>query len=135
MKKYGLAVFAFLYALTVSLTAAEAPVMRIGLFSDTHWKANDPASFKHTEIALNVFKREKVDGIWHLGDIADMHYPDAYRYYRQTLFPKVFPENPPPELFVYANHDALRRDARGGIGTSARSCSARAGRANSASIT
>ena len=114
MKKHFFAVFAFLGALTLSLTAAEAPVMRIGLFSDTHWKANDPASFKHTEIALNVFKREKVDGIWHLGDIADLHYPDAYRYYRQTLFPKVFPENPPSELFVYANHDALRRDARGG---------------------
>ena len=90
-------------------------VMRIGLFSDTHWKERDPASFRHTEIALDVFRREKVDGIWHLGDIANLHFPDAYRYYRNTVFPKAFPTDPPPELFVYANHDALRRDALGGV--------------------
>ena len=63
-------------------------VMRIGLFSDTHWKERDPESFRHTEIALDVFRREKVDGIWHLGDIANLHFPDAYRYYRNTVFPK-----------------------------------------------
>ena len=88
--------------------------MRIGLFSDTHWTEN-PKSFQKTEAALKVFKQEKVDAIWHMGDISDLLYVKAYRHYRQTVFPSFFPENPPDELFVYANHDLLRRDALGGV--------------------
>ena len=57
---------------TLSL-AAERPPMRIGLISDTHWSLK-PESFLKTEAALKVFKQEQVDAIWHLGDIADLHY-------------------------------------------------------------
>ena len=100
--------------LTAFLAAAEeAPLFRAGLITDTHWTEN-PKSFARTEAALRIMKREKVDMICHLGDIADRHYTSAYRYYRTRLFPAVFPENPPRELFVYANHDALRRDGAGG---------------------
>lgn len=100
-------------ALFTSSLAADRPPMRIGLISDTHWTVN-PKSFRKTEAALKVFKQEQVDAIWHLGDIADLHYIEAYRHYRQNVFPSFFPENPPEELFVYANHDLLRRDALGG---------------------
>ena len=115
MKRISSLLTALLFALVLtSCAAAEKPVMRIGLFSDTHWKES-PETFRHTEAALKVFKREKVDGIWHLGDIANVFCPPAYRYYRQTLFPKIFPENPPQEFFVYANHDVIRRAKIGGI--------------------
>ncbi len=100
-------------SLFLGLTAAaESPLFRVGLMTDTHW-SEDPKSFVRTEAALRVFKREKVDMICNLGDIADLHYPVAYRYYRTKLFPSVFPEDPPRELFVYANHDALYRDKHG----------------------
>ena len=115
MKRISSLLTALLFALVLtSCAAAEKPVMRIGLFTDTHWKES-PETFRHTEAALKVFKREKVDGIWHLGDIANVFCPPAYRYYRQTLFPKIFPENPPQEFFVYANHDVIRRAKIGGI--------------------
>ena len=103
-----------LFAWFASSWAEERPPMRIGLISDTHWTENTK-SFQKTEAALKVFKQEKVDAIWHLGDIADLHYVKAYRHYRQNVFPSFFPENPPDELFVYANHDLLRRDALGGV--------------------
>ena len=88
------AVLLLCLSLCFVLGAAEKPVLRVGLMSDTHWKEN-AESFRHTEIALKTFKREKVDAVWHMGDIADLHYVWAYRYYRQKLFPSVFPENPP----------------------------------------
>jgi hypothetical protein len=96
-----------------TFAAAEEPLFRVGLVTDTHWTENTK-SFDRTEAALKVFKREKVDVVANLGDIADKHYPAAYRYYREKLFPSVFPENPPLEIFVYANHDALGRKGEGG---------------------
>ena len=101
--------------MNVAWTAADdtPPLFRVGLLTDTHW-TEKPKSFDRTEAALRIMKKEKVDMVCHLGDIADKHYTSAYRYYRTKLFPAVFPENPPRELFVYANHDALRRDGAGG---------------------
>lgn len=89
-----------------------APIMRVGLMTDTHWSPK-PESFARTEAALKVFKREKVDLICNLGDIADLHYTEAYRHYRQKLFPAVFPDHAPSEIFIYANHDAMTRDKHG----------------------
>lgn len=86
--------------------SAADPIFRMGLMTDTHWGENEK-SFARTSAVLRVFKREKVDLVCHIGDIADLHYPWAYRYYRNKLFPSIFPENPPRELFVYANHDRL----------------------------
>ena len=116
MRKKGLFMTAFAASLTLcaGAAAAETPLFRVGLMTDTHW-SEDPKSFDRTEEVLKVFKREKVDLICNLGDIADLHYPVAYRYYRQKLFPAIFPENPPPEIFVYANHDALIRDKNGSV--------------------
>jgi len=97
---------------TFCAAAAETPLFRVGLMTDTHW-TEDPKSFDRTEAALRIMKREKVDMICNLGDIANKHYTSAYRHYRTRLFPAVFPEDPPREIFVYANHDALRKDGLG----------------------
>ena len=114
MKKNRLSAMAFAAcsALCFGAVAAESPLFRAGLMTDTHWGENEK-SFARTEAVLKVFRREKVDLVCHIGDIADLHYPWAYRHYRQKLFPSVFPENPPKELFVYANHDRLVRDRHG----------------------
>ena len=72
MKKLSLLIILTL-AIFASSLLAERPTMRIGLISDTHWKLN-PQSFQKTEAALKVFRQEQVDAIWHLGDIADLHY-------------------------------------------------------------
>ena len=92
--------------------SAAGPLFRLGLMTDTHWGEN-AESFARTEAVLRVFKREKVDIVCNIGDIADLHYPWAYRYYRTKLFPAIFPENPPKELFVYANHDVMIRSKQG----------------------
>ena len=99
-------------ALLPAVCSAAGPLFRLGLMTDTHWGGN-AESFARTEAVLRVFKREKVDIVCHIGDIADLHYPWAYRYYRRKLFPSVFPANPPRELFVYANHDRFVRDKHG----------------------
>ena len=114
MRKKGLFMTAFAASLTLcaGAAAAETPLFRVGLMTDTHWRENEQ-SFERTAAALKVFKREKVDMICNIGDISDLHFPWAYRYYRQKLFPSIFPENPPQEIFVYANHDVLRHDEHG----------------------
>ena len=108
--------FLLLFMVAASVAACfgapeEQPLFRAGLMTDTHLGFT-PETFERTESALKVFKREKVDLICHLGDIADQHYPWAYRNYRE-IFGRIFPDAPPRELFVYANHDVLTRDKHG----------------------
>ena len=93
--------------------AGEAPVFRMGLFSDTHVN-DDPKSCERVRLALETFKREKVDAIAHLGDLANYHLPNAFRNYRKTV-DAVFPDTSGRPRFLYAwgNHDSIdyaRRD-------------------------
>ena len=93
--------------------AGEAPVFRMGLFSDTHVN-DDPQSCERVRLALETFRREKVDAIAHLGDLANYHLPKAFRNYRNTV-DAVFPASSGRPRFLYAwgNHDFIdyaRRD-------------------------
>ena len=56
--------------LPLAVCSAADPLFRLGLMTDTHWGEN-AESFARTEAALKVFKREKVDLVCHIGDIAD----------------------------------------------------------------
>ena len=47
-------------SLTLCAGAAEAPLFRVGLMTDTHW-SEDPKSFDRTEEVLKVFKRESIN--------------------------------------------------------------------------
>ncbi|MBR0460292.1 MAG: metallophosphoesterase [Victivallales bacterium] len=82
---------------------AAEPILRVGLITDTHI-GKTAESCAHVRVAFEQLKPLKPDLIVHLGDIAHEHYPTGYNHYR-AIFNEVFPEQPPKELFIYANHD------------------------------
>lgn len=104
MKKILFAILLFAFA----VTAAE-PILKVGLMSDTHTRAwkNSCATLKE---ALKLFKTHNVDMIVNTGDISEVHVKQSYLNYRATV-KEVFPDlsKKPPEIFVFAWHDRVRR--------------------------
>ena len=86
------------------LSGAEKPLLRAGMITDTHVKP-DVKSVEKLRAALELFKREKVDVVINLGDVADKFHPEAYRNYRNTV-KAVYP-NGIREIFAYAGHDRV----------------------------
>ena len=83
------------------------PLFRAGLITDTH-VGKTKESCKHVKAAWELFAKEKVDLVANIGDIADHHYPDGYKAYRDAV-DEVIAFNAgwnPKELYVYAWHDA-----------------------------
>ena len=93
---------------------ASGRVARVGLVTDTH-VGTTMASCARVRAALELFKQKGVEMVVNCGDIADMHYPDGYRFYRKTVN-EVYPDpaSRPIERFVYAFHDVC--DYRSGSG-------------------
>ena len=61
MTKKGLFTMAFAAcSMLCAGAAAETPLFRVGLMTDTHW-SEDPKSFDRTEEVLKVFKRESIN--------------------------------------------------------------------------
>lgn len=87
-----------------ALTAAEEPILRAGIMTDTHI-GETAESCAHVRKAFELFRAQKADLVVNLGDIANDHFPSGYRHYRR-IFNEVFPEPRPAELFVFAGHDA-----------------------------
>jgi len=109
MKKTALTIICFTIA-AFTAAAAEKPVLRVGLFSDTH-VTNDIKSCEWVKKVWTFFRdQEPVDLVVNLGDIADYYYPQGFRHYRNTIN-AIFPDakNKPAELYVYANHDRLEK--------------------------
>ena len=96
--------FCFMFQL-----AAEQPVFRAGIFTDTH-VTEKKESFEALKKALVFFKNQKVDLVINLGDIAHSYSPEAYRLYRETSN-EVFADlaKSPHEIFAFANHDWIGR--------------------------
>lgn len=90
-----------------SAAADRSPVLRVGLMSDTHVNC-DLRSCERTRLALETFRREHVDVVAHLGDLANFHWPEAFRNYRRTL-DAVYPDRNTGPRFLYAwgNHDSI----------------------------
>ena len=90
-----------------SAAADRSPVLRVGLMSDTHVNC-DLKSCERTRLALETFRREHVDVVAHLGDLANFHWPEAFRNYRRTL-DAVYPDRNTGPRFLYAwgNHDSI----------------------------
>ena len=95
-----------LLCLCFSLPAA--PLLRIGIVTDTH-VTEDPNSCVLLEKSLSLFKNKKADMVINAGDIAQVYNVKAYRNYRETVN-KVYRNKKTPEIFIYANHDRMRRN-------------------------
>lgn len=105
-----------LFLLCTQIFAAEEPLFRVGIMTDTHIR-NDRSSCRLCRCAFETFKAAGVDLIVNLGDIADRHYPEGYRHYRE-IYNEVFSDQgkKPRDLIIYANHDQL------GIGNWEKAC-------------
>ena len=105
MKCKSFLLIVLLFTLLLPLWAGEAPLLKVGLITDTHVNSR-PASCEWVQKAWAFFKEHKVDLVANCGDIADKHYPQGYRNYRAVIN-KLFPAGTekPRELYVYANHD------------------------------
>ncbi len=89
------------------LRAAETPLMKIGLITDTH-VTRFSNSCKLLKKGFEVFKEQQAEMVVHCGDLADYSEEKAYENYRKT-WKKVFPDAVPRQLFLYANHDDIVR--------------------------
>ena len=101
------------FAVPCGWGADAKPIFRVGLMTDTHI-GKDRKSCGLVKAAWELFKRERVDLVVNLGDIADHHYPTGYAAYRACI-DETFPGGvgKPDELYVYAWHDAY--DYKGSI--------------------
>ena len=88
-----------------SFAAGDARIARVGIMTDTH-VGTTMESCARVRAALQLFKAQGAEMVVNCGDIADMHYPDGYRFYRKTVN-EVYPDpaSRPIERFVYAFHD------------------------------
>lgn len=84
---------------------SSAPVMRIGVMTDTH-VGKTVQSCEHVRKALSLFKAKGADVIVNNGDIADHFYPTGYTAYRQVSREVYGTDYRPQELFAYAWHDS-----------------------------
>ena len=83
----------------------EAPVMRLGVMTDTH-VGKTVASCARVRMALELFRQKGAELIINNGDIADWHYPTGYQAYRQVSNEVYGSDYRPQEIFTYAWHDA-----------------------------
>ena len=94
--------------------AAEKPLLRIGIMTDTH-VLETKASCRRVKQACRLFRKHSVDMVAHIGDLADLHYPKGYVAYREVV-DEVFADMPagtrPQELYVYAAHDTFSYGGR-----------------------
>ena len=91
------------------LWAAEPPLLKIGVMTDTH-VGPTKESCSRARLAYELFRDTGVDLIVNDGDVADHHYPTGYVAYREMVeetFAGVKAADRPQELFVYATHDAF----------------------------
>lgn len=104
MKKFLLLLFVF----SAALLWASEPIMRVGIFTDTH-VTKKVTSCKLLKNSLQFFKKNNVDMIVNVGDVSNVYEEAAYKNYRDTV-KAVYGESAPREVFVFANHDRMKRE-------------------------
>ncbi len=95
----------FLFGIALLTGAAEKPLAKVGLMTDTHVTPRI-SSCRILKKAFELFKAHKVDMIINAGDVANTHKAEAYKNYR-TTYHSVFTQNKPKELFSFAWHDVI----------------------------
>lgn len=103
----GIGAFAGLGALGA---AKERPYLKVGFLTDTH-VLRTRKSCELVRGAFRVFREQGVEAIGHCGDLADLHYDEAYRLYRETV-ETTYPDKAtrPRLLYVFAVHDLFDGD-------------------------
>ena len=86
-----------------AFAAPKRPLFRVGLLTDTHIHDN-PKSCDRVEKAMRLLKREKVDVICHLGDLANEFAPHGFEEYRRQL-DLAFGDKTPLTLYAFGGHD------------------------------
>ena len=66
------------------LWAAETPLLKIGVMTDTH-VGKTKESCARARLAYEMFRDMGVDLIANVGDVADHHYPTGYTAYREMV--------------------------------------------------
>ena len=112
MKKFTTLLLFGLLTATAMLSAAEKPVLRAAIISDTHVSKDINSCRWIKDLFVFLRDREQVDLVINAGDIANLFDPQGYRNYRNT-FNQTFAgkSNRPAEIFVYANHDRMGGEA------------------------
>lgn len=90
----------------VSVPSEERPLFRAGLLSDTHI-SNAAGSWGLVQKAMQLFKREGVNVVCHLGDLAGDYAEAGYAGYRQAIEAAYGPKLP-LTLYAYGGHDARK---------------------------
>ena len=91
----------------LEIARCERPLWSAGLMTDTH-VGRTAESCALVKDACELFADRRVDLVANCGDIADRHWPEAYRELRK-IYDAAFAEHRPRELWIYANHDYLGR--------------------------
>ena len=87
-------------------SAGEAPVLRVGIFSDTQsypGKTTDRGQIAMRRV-LDQLKGQGIDVLVYAGDISDNGNQLVYKEYRET-FREVFGDDGPEEFAIMGNHD------------------------------
>ena len=89
----------------LSAVAAEKPVFTVGMLTDTHVRT-EKKTCARTKAAFELFREQKVDLVFHTGDLADYYCPEGWRNWRETI-EEVFPDaaTRPRVLYALAGHD------------------------------
>ena len=113
MTRRGFVVMTALSGVATALDALAFPSagergLRVGIMTDTHI-GRTRESCARVRSALEFFRKQGLDMILHVGDVADHHYPDGYKAYRavtEEVFENLAAAKRPKEIFTYAWHDA-----------------------------
>lgn len=91
-----------------SVHGAEAPLLKVGVTTDTHFGRPDVKGVERCEKAWNLFKRHGCGLVANCGDIANTFLPEWYAEacrMRRRVYPD--PKTAPREIWVYAGHDRI----------------------------
>ena len=83
------------------------PLWKAGLMTDTHVHKT-MESCSRVRAACELFAKHEVDLVVNCGDIADLYYPTGFQSLRK-VYSESFRDRKLEEVWVYANHDRLRR--------------------------
>ncbi|MBR6586316.1 MAG: metallophosphoesterase family protein [Kiritimatiellae bacterium] len=83
------------------------PLWKAGLMTDTHVHKT-MESCSRVRAACELFAKHEVDLVVNCGDIAELYYPTGFQSLRK-VYSESFRDRKLEEVWVYANHDRLRR--------------------------